>query len=375
MIKKRISHAVIAAAFGVAIVALASSFVAPRPGTVKASTARLQAVAPREKTAGEVFKNIQTLKDLPASELFPTMQFMAASLGVDCAFCHVRPFEKDDKPEKQTARKMIVMMQNINKDNFGGHPAVNCATCHQGHTEPIPFPPLATGEAAPEAREGDKTPLPALDQILDKYVAALGGREAIDKLTTREAQGYIEFPGRPKLNFDIYQKAPDKFFEAESSAGGSASSAFDGSKGWFQEGGGGHVQDLVGGRLIDIRLQSEFFPGVWLKTRYAQTRVLRTETVNGKAAFVVGGRTAAGDEFDRLYFDTETGLLVRVSSLAKAGFGRMPHQIDFGDYKEVDGVKIPFLVKNTTTRGISETHFTQIKHNLTVDDAKFAKPQ
>jgi len=80
-----------------------------------------------QRKAEEQFKNIQVLKGIPADQLFPTMQFISASLGVECEFCHVQnAFEKDDKKSKQTARKMMEMMFAINKDNFAGNRAVTC---------------------------------------------------------------------------------------------------------------------------------------------------------------------------------------------------------------------------------------------------------
>lgn len=89
------------------------------------------------KPAEEAFKNIQVLKGMPAPQLMPTMQGFTRSLGVKCDFCHVMgAFEKDDKPEKQTARKMLVMAHQINADNFNGHMRVTCWTCHRGSTEP-----------------------------------------------------------------------------------------------------------------------------------------------------------------------------------------------------------------------------------------------
>ena len=89
------------------------------------------------KTAAQQYKNIQVLKDIPADQLIPTMQFIAGSLGVECDFCHVkRQFDKDDKPEKKTARRMMEMMFAINKDNFKGEREVTCNTCHRGSPHP-----------------------------------------------------------------------------------------------------------------------------------------------------------------------------------------------------------------------------------------------
>jgi thioredoxin reductase len=94
------------------------------------------------KTAGEAYKNVQVLKDIPAPQLMQAMHSFTHSLGVKCSFCHVEgAFDKDDKPEKQTARKMILMARGINKDNFGGEHKVSCWTCHRGATEPETKPP------------------------------------------------------------------------------------------------------------------------------------------------------------------------------------------------------------------------------------------
>jgi hypothetical protein len=89
------------------------------------------------KLAEEVYKNIQLFKGMPAPDLLHAMQSFTRSLGVKCEFCHVQDaFDKDDKREKQTARKMILMAREINTDNFSGHMRVTCWTCHRGSSEP-----------------------------------------------------------------------------------------------------------------------------------------------------------------------------------------------------------------------------------------------
>src|SRR6201993_2848095 len=130
------------------------------------------------KKAEEQFKNIQVLKGIPAEQVFPTMQFITASLGVECEFCHVQnAFDKDDKKPKQTARKMMEMMFAINKDNFDGHREVTCNSCHHGSEHPAAIPAVMTeeskepmgpphGEAEAKPKEGG----PTADQLLDKYI-------------------------------------------------------------------------------------------------------------------------------------------------------------------------------------------------------------
>src|SRR5579863_3360256 len=102
------------------------------------------------KRAEEQFKNIQALKGIPADGVIPAMQFITASLGVECEFCHVQgAFEKDDKEPKNKERKMMEMMFAINKDNFDGHREVTCYSCHRGAVEPVGTPSVMTEEVKP----------------------------------------------------------------------------------------------------------------------------------------------------------------------------------------------------------------------------------
>src|SRR5580704_8211399 len=141
------------------------------------------------KTTDQAFKNIQVLKGRPADQLIPAMQFITASLGVQCDFCHVQgAFEKDDKKPKQTARKMMEMMFAINKENFAGHRDVTCYSCHRGATVPVGTPLVMAEEpkemaSAPKKPEGEAKPGvgPSAEQLLAKYVQAAGGAAAIEK--------------------------------------------------------------------------------------------------------------------------------------------------------------------------------------------------
>ena len=146
-----------------------------------------------DKPVEQVQKNIQVLKGLPSSQLLPVMHFMRTSLGVRCDYCHVAENGKywmDDKPAKQTARRMLEMVSNINKNNFGGQPIVTCNTCHRGSTKPIGVPAIGQGTFTDTTRVDDEAkvsaPLPTADQVFDKYIEALGGRDAVGKVKTRE---------------------------------------------------------------------------------------------------------------------------------------------------------------------------------------------
>jgi photosynthetic reaction center cytochrome c subunit len=169
--------------------------------------------SPGPKKAEEEYKNIQVLKGIPADQLFPTMQFITASLGVECDFCHVQnAFEKDDKKPKEIARKMMEMMFAINKDNFEGHREVTCYSCHRGHANPVAIPAVMTeepkaGMGGPHIPGGEKAETkeasgPTAQQLIDKYIQAAGGAGAIDKVTSRVMKGTIDFGGR-SLPIDI----------------------------------------------------------------------------------------------------------------------------------------------------------------------------
>ena len=160
------------------------------------AAAKAQSGAPQSaaapKLAEDQFKNIKVLKGVPADQIIPSMQFITASLGVECEYCHVRgdkglEFDKDDKKTKVTARKMMEMMFAINKDNFEGHREVTCYSCHRGAADPIGTPLVATGDEKPEpapAKPGDAKPiLPPADQLLDKYLTA-------DRWPSRPAKDY-----------------------------------------------------------------------------------------------------------------------------------------------------------------------------------------
>src|SRR5919199_5425897 len=130
-----------------------------------------------EKTAEQVYKNIQVFKGLPASQLDADMAFITGSLGVRCNYCHINPFEKDDKPTKQTARQMVRMVFALNNGSFNGQAAVSCYTCHRGQPRPQSVPSVGQNlwQSSNQAVKQD-APLPSLDEILAWYVQAVGGR-------------------------------------------------------------------------------------------------------------------------------------------------------------------------------------------------------
>lgn len=189
----------------------------------RALRAQSGAPAPKPKTTQEAFKNIQVLKDLPPGQLIPAMQFITSSLGVECDSCHVRgAFDKDDKKTKQTARKMMQMMAALNQQNFDGRREVTCYSCHRGSSKPVSIPmvadstalealedfaPVPAGEANPGATPAG---LPTANDVLDKYVAAVGGAAALEKISSRTGTGKVTFAAGSALPVQMAWKAPGK---------------------------------------------------------------------------------------------------------------------------------------------------------------------
>ena len=346
-------------------------------GAAQAPGAQAATNAPGPKKAEEQFKNIQVLKGVPAEQIFPTMQFITASLGVECEFCHVQnAFEKDDKKTKQTARKMMEMMFAINKDNFEGHREVTCYSCHRGSAAPQAIPAIMTEEpkeavGGPKPVEAKENTGPAAEQLLDKYVQAAGGAAAIDKVTSRVMKGTIDFGGK-SLPIDIYSKDPEKRISFTHMPDGDSVTAFNGHEGWLGTP-GRPLREMHGSDLDGALIDADLHLAKHLKPMFSEMRVQGTEKVGDHEAYVVVGQRE-GKPPIRLYFDEQSGLLVRLVRFGETALGWLPTQIDYADYRDTNGVKIPYRWTLARPSGRFTIQVSEVKQNVPVDDAKFAKP-
>jgi len=348
------------------------------------AAARVQSNAPQTpahpKLAEEQFKNIQALKGVPADLVFPSMQFITASLGVECEYCHVRgekglEFDKDDKKTKVTARKMMQMMFAINKESFEGKREVTCYSCHRGAADPVATPLVATEDAKPEP-EPSKAPvtakpvLPPADQLLDKYLSAIGGAAALQKVTSRVEKGKIDANGH-QLPIEVFAKAPDKRISAMHLPNGDSITAFDGKQGWLSN--AGHPHMMSAAENDAARIDSDFYFASHVKTLFQKFTVVPGEKIDGHDTYLVFGRNE-GQPPLRLYFDQQSGLLLRLVRYAETALGRMPTQIDYSDYRDADGVKIPYRWTLSRPGNRFTIQIDDVKQNVPVDDAKFAAP-
>src|ERR1700739_1417266 len=343
-----------------------------------------QAAAAASKKAEEQFKNIQVLKGVPAEQVVPTMQFITASLGVECEFCHVHnAFDKDDKKPKQTARKMMEIMFAINKDNFEGHREVTCYSCHRGSPHPLAIPVVASEDAtlvvapphdaAGEAKETEvkESTGPAAGQLIDKFVQAIGGAAAVDKISSRVMKGTIDFGGK-SLPIDIYAKDPDERISLTHMAEGDSVTAFNGHVGWL--GMQGHqLREMHGSDLDGAAIDADLHLATHLKQMFSQTEVRESEKIDNHATYEVVGQRE-GKPPIQLYFDQQSGLLLRLVRYGETALGWLPTQIDYADYREVDGVKVPYRWTLARPSGRFTIQIAELKQNVPVDDAKFVNP-
>jgi photosynthetic reaction center cytochrome c subunit len=328
------------------------------------------------KKAEEQFKNIQVLKGLPADQLIPGMQFISASLGVECQFCHVEgAFEKDDKRPKQTARKMMEMMFAINKNNFEGHREVTCFSCHRGSTDPVAIPPVMSDALKPGTAEmkvvgGSEAGISG-DQLFDKYLKAVGGNTAVEKVSTRVMKGAITFGDR-NVPIEIFSKEPDKRISFTHTPDGDSVTAFDGKEGWL----GAPkrpVREMHGPDIDAAAMDADIHFAVHLKGMFNEVQVRGKERIDDHDTYLVVGEREGKTPL-RLYFDAQSGLLLRLVRYGDTPFGWMPTQIDYADYRDTGDVKIPYKWTLARPSGRFTIQLTEVKQNVPVDDAKFARP-
>jgi len=330
------------------------------------------------KTTEQAFKNIQVLKGRPSDQLIPAMQFITASLGVECDYCHVQgAFEKDDKKPKQTARKMMQMMMVINQENFDDHREVTCYSCHRGAPKPVAIPIISDEERKPPfveaASDGsqDLPKLPSPDQLIDKYVQALGGAAAIQRVTSRVEQGTANVGGH-ELPIDIFDKNPDKRISLMHLTSGDNVTAYNGHEGWLAAP-GRPLRDMNSSDIEAVKLDANLHFPTDIKQVFGELHVEHQEKIGDQSAYVIFA-LRQGQPPVQLYFDEQSGLLLREMRYSESPLGLNPTQIDYADYRDVDGVKTPFRWTIARPGGRFTIQLEQVKQNVPIDDTKFAKP-
>jgi photosynthetic reaction center cytochrome c subunit len=344
--------------------------------------------AQKALVAEQYFKNVQVLRGISVKEFMDTMGFFAASLGENCTFCHVEESSGDwskyavDNANKQTARKMILMMTAINKSYFGGRRMLTCYSCHRGGETPRVTPNLEEQYSAPILEEPDEITeqpagAPSADQILGRYIQALGGAQRLASMTSFVAKGtYQGYDDPEKRPLEMYAKAPDERTVIVQTGNGPSTTTFDGHSGWMAAPDTDQpmpVMMLTGGDLQGARVDALLCFPAGLKQAFSQWRVGAPTTINDRDVQVVQGGNP-GESPVKFYFDQQSGLLVRVLRYTNLPVGLNPTQVDYTDYRDVAGIKLPFHWTVTWTDGRSITELAQVQPNAAIDPAKFAKP-
>jgi hypothetical protein len=299
------------------------------------------------------------------------MQFITASLGVECGYCHVEGhFEKDDKKAKQTAREMMKMMAAINANHFDGVREVTCYSCHRGAAESAGTPAVGMRvDTAVGAKLSAN--LPTVEQVLERYVASLGGADAIAKIRSRVETGSATVEGK-STRVEIFTEAPDKWALVRHVAEGESASVFDGKNGWF--GIAGHAaREMHAGDLEAARMDADLQFALHVQEMFPELRVEYPERVGEREAYVLLG-AREGRPAAKFYFDEASGLLVRVIRYADSVLGLNASEVEYGDYRYVDGVKAPFRVTRVALGERLAIEIEDVRQNVEIGAGRFGKP-
>ena len=340
-----------------------------------------QPAAGAPKTAEQVYKNIKVLKGVPADQVIPAMQFAAASLGVQCDFCHVLGhFDQDDKKPKETARKMMTMMFAIDKDNFNGEREVTCNSCHRGSLKPMATPAVAEEGVMPmmaralgggEEAKPDLSKLPSPSDLIEKYIQALGGEAAVLKISSRVAKGTMAGMAG-KFPVEVFTKMPGKSLTLTHLPNGDSVSVYDGHEGWMAFP-GRPARPMEGADLESAGMDSNLHFAVDLQKMFAEFKVAPEEKIHDQQAYQILAMKNSQPAV-QLYFDEHSGMLIRLIRYADSPLGRYPTQIDYADYRDIDGVQVPFRLTSSHPGASSTVQFDQVQQNVPIQDEKFAKP-
>ncbi len=366
------------------LIFIAFAFLAPLPGQTIPAPIRVD----NQPMAEQVFTNVQVLKGIPVSEFMSTMGFFSASLGLNCVFCHVPESLQDwkkfaeDVPRKRMARSMIAMVNTINKSNFGGRAVVTCYSCHHGNERPKQIPSLALQYGTPDEDPNetevppDPVPGPTADQLLAKFVAGAGGARANHSTFTVRGtyEGYETY--HQQVPFELWVKAPAQMASVVHTQNGDSTTVYDGRQGWIASPNNpvALLPMAAGADSDGARLDAQLFFPEEVGQALNQWRAGFPQTsVGDKDVQVVEG-FAPGRTRVKLFFDLASGLLVRQLRYVRTIVGTNPYQIDYADYRDVNGMKLPYQWIVTWTNGQSTWRVTDIQADGAIPAERFAKP-
>jgi len=243
--------------------------------------------------------------------------------------------------------------------------------------KPADTPKPAETQKAAEPQKVEPKPaesLPTADQVIEKYVQAIGGKAAIEKATSRVTKGTFEIPAMGASGpIEIYAKAPNKSAMTITFPGfGTIQQGYNGQVAWAQEPSSG-MRDLSGAELASAKREAEFYGALKMKELYPKMVVTGKTKVGSGESYIVEMTPAEG-KVEKWYFDTQSGLLTRVDMEVDSPQGNIPFEVYLEDYRDVEGTKMPFTVRRTSPAISFTIRLEEVKNNVPIDDAKFNKP-
>lgn len=344
------------------------------------------------KKAGDYFKNVSTstLKELSVDDFIGAMGVMTDAMGLDCADCHPNAGSDQvdwvfDTARKKTARRMVEMVSALNKQFFGGAQRVTCWTCHHGRVVPATSIMLNKLYEAPNDELDDFVPRdpdqPAATAILDKFIAAIGGAQRLGAVKNFVASGSsIGFGGfGGDGEFTIFANAPNqrtvRIQFPQHPDRGISMWVFNGTQGWVNTPRALlENYDLIGGDLDGARLEANVAFAGNLKAAMTNWRTGFRRVIGDEEYVTVQGNGARGS-FGTFYFHPNTGLLKRVVRYAPSPVGNVTVQIDYDDWKDVNGVKFPFEYNFYWLDGRYTAKVKEYKVNTTIPAGVFDRPK
>ena len=357
---------------GIAFTVVGISEKPSRGQTVSANTS-----PPSGMSAAEAYQNIQVLKEIPADQLVPAMQFITYSLAVECSYCHVEgALEKDDKKPKQTARRMMQMMAAINRDNFDSKQAVTCNSCHRGAPHPVATPIIAEGGPRPAIEsilgaDTSTTNAPPTEQIIAKYVEAIGGAAALQKINTRQEKGTINISGQ-NLPIEILSRIGGKQLTVIHLPNGDSITAYDGASGWTSSP-NRPAREIPSVEVVSAKPEVDLQLPLHMQQLFNELKTAASEKIGDRESYVVAGMNS-GEIAAKFYFDKESGYLVRILRYTKSPLGQNPTQIDYADFRTLNGLKVPFHETIARPNSRLTVQIEDVEFNVPVDETKFARP-